>query len=190
MSYTSTMANGSTKEYLSAAETAALLRKALAKSFPGQKFYVRSQTYAGGASIDVYYDGATLGPDGQPLRVDVGYEGVPTGRPLNPDFPMIGRAGHLPKPGTPAKRDVEKVADPFAGGGFDGMIDLAYPISASIDADGNVTGTRSGGSGGSRGLDPAWDTTKPGDRIVSFGAKYVFVNDEEPYDVRARKAAS
>ena len=40
-------------EFLSAAETAKLLRQALAQAFPGVKFRVRSKTYSGGASIDV-----------------------------------------------------------------------------------------------------------------------------------------
>lgn len=45
-------------EYLSVAETAKLVRKALARSFPGYDFAVRSHSYAGGASIDVdYVDG-------------------------------------------------------------------------------------------------------------------------------------
>jgi Large polyvalent protein associated domain 29 len=48
------------KEYLSCKETAVLVRGALKKAFPGQKFSVRSKTYSGGASIDVsYVDGPT-----------------------------------------------------------------------------------------------------------------------------------
>lgn len=48
------------KRYLSCADTAKLVRKALAAEFPGQKFSVRSHTYAGGASIDVSWtDGPT-----------------------------------------------------------------------------------------------------------------------------------
>lgn len=50
------------REYLSCADTAKLLRKALRESFPGVKFSVRSHTYAGGASIDVRWtDGPTVG---------------------------------------------------------------------------------------------------------------------------------
>lgn len=46
--------------YLSAAETAKLVRQALKKPFPGVKFSVRSKTYSGGASIDVsWVDGPT-----------------------------------------------------------------------------------------------------------------------------------
>jgi hypothetical protein len=39
--------------YLTAAETAKHLRQALRSAFPGMKFSVRTQTYAGGVSIDV-----------------------------------------------------------------------------------------------------------------------------------------
>lgn len=40
-------------KYLSAAETAALIRVQLKNNFPGCKFYVNSKTYSGGASINV-----------------------------------------------------------------------------------------------------------------------------------------
>lgn len=40
-------------KYLSCAETAKMVRKALAEAFPGVKFSVRSSVYAGGASIRV-----------------------------------------------------------------------------------------------------------------------------------------
>lgn len=39
--------------YISCADTAKLIRKALKENFPGVKFSVRSDTYSGGASIDV-----------------------------------------------------------------------------------------------------------------------------------------
>lgn len=50
-------------EYLSVAETAKLVRKALAKAFPAYDFQVRSHSYANGASINVDY------VDGPPARV-------------------------------------------------------------------------------------------------------------------------
>ena len=47
-------------EYLSCADTAKLLRQALRRTFSGVKFSVRSDTYSGGASIDVSWtDGPT-----------------------------------------------------------------------------------------------------------------------------------
>lgn len=46
--------------YLTAAETAKLIRKALKASFPGVKFSVRSKSYSMGASVNVsYIDGPT-----------------------------------------------------------------------------------------------------------------------------------
>lgn len=42
-----------TVKRLTCAETAKLVRKELKKHFPGQKFSVRSHTYAGGASISI-----------------------------------------------------------------------------------------------------------------------------------------
>lgn len=50
--------------YLTCADTAKLIRKALAEAFPSVRFSVRSKTYAGGASINVGYT------DG-PLKADV-----------------------------------------------------------------------------------------------------------------------
>jgi|SRR5579859_4473767 len=48
------------KRYLTCAETAKLIRLALKREFPGQKFSVRSHVYAGGASINVdWTDGPT-----------------------------------------------------------------------------------------------------------------------------------
>jgi len=48
------------KRYLTAAETAKLVRKALKSAYPSTKFYVTSSTYSGGASIDInWVDGPT-----------------------------------------------------------------------------------------------------------------------------------
>lgn len=49
-------------EYISAANTAKLVRAALRESFPGVKFSVRSSTYSGGASIDVRWTDGPTGP--------------------------------------------------------------------------------------------------------------------------------
>lgn len=47
-------------KYLTVAETAKLVRKALKDAFPGHRFSVRSKSYSGGASIDVsWIDGPT-----------------------------------------------------------------------------------------------------------------------------------
>jgi hypothetical protein len=51
---------GAGTEYLSCAGTAKLLRQALKRTFSGVKFSVRSDVYAGGASIDISWtDGPT-----------------------------------------------------------------------------------------------------------------------------------
>lgn len=46
--------------YISCADSAKLLRKALKSNFPGVRFSVKSRVYAGGASIDIHWlDGPT-----------------------------------------------------------------------------------------------------------------------------------
>lgn len=179
---------GTDKEYLTAAETARLVRKALAKSFPGTKFYVRSDTFAGGASVDVFYDGATIDPTtGFALQVDVDFDGNPTGYPLAEDFPMRGRSGHLPKPGTPPRRDVEKVVNGFSGKNFDGMIDYGYTNDVYLDADDMPVGGSSRGSEETHGMHPAYDIGRDkAVRVVHTGV-WTHVSDEEPYDVRVKK---
>lgn len=48
-------------KYMSVVDTAKLIRKALKESFPSVKFSVRSEKYAGGASVNVSWtDGATI----------------------------------------------------------------------------------------------------------------------------------
>lgn len=155
-------------EYVSVAEQAKMIRKALAKAFPETKFYVRSHSYAGGASIDVRYDGtASL------------------------DVNESGRYVRTYKPGAPTLEAVKAVTDPYEGGGFDGMIDLAYSIDRFVDADGAVVGGETLGTEGSRGTRPAFTEppTVPA-RRVAFAGKYVFVEAEEPWDVRSKKEAS
>jgi hypothetical protein len=49
------MTASTSPKYLSVVETAKLLRAALKAAHPGVKFSVRSDSYAGGASIDVSY---------------------------------------------------------------------------------------------------------------------------------------
>lgn len=74
MTTTTTLTDGTQKTYLSCAETAKLLRKALAGFFPGTKFAVRSKTYSGGASIRVIWtDGPT---DAAVKRVCRTFEGA------------------------------------------------------------------------------------------------------------------
>ena len=56
-----------TTTYLSAAETAKLVRKSLKANFPDTKFSVRSETYAGGASINVRWTDGPIDADVEPF---------------------------------------------------------------------------------------------------------------------------
>lgn len=174
-----------TTTYMSAADTAKLIRKALAKHFPSTKFYVRSSVYSGGASIDIYYDGL----DHFAPLVSCNCS---TGPNVDPSYSAnrcrtCGYIGPSPtavyKPGAPTYDAVNAVAGKFAGSRFEGMIDLKYGVRHTIDADGNVTGSESSGSG----LGDGWDALGAG-TLVSFGADFVFVNHELPYDVRSKIA--
>jgi len=60
-------------KYIDVAECAVLVRAALKRRFPGVKFSVRLDRYAGGSSIDVYWtDGPEVGQVDQVIKV---YEG-------------------------------------------------------------------------------------------------------------------
>jgi hypothetical protein len=76
--------------------------------------------------------------------------------------------------GTKAKA----AADPYQGGGFDGMIDMAYHVKTWLLPDGTVEPAYSGGTGGSMGTVPGYDHPKPsaGAELVRFGADFIFVN--------------
>ena len=123
-----------TKEWISCADTAKLIRVALRREFPDTKFGVRSKTYSGGASIDIKWT------DG------------------------------------PTRKAVEAVAKSYAGGDFDGMIDLKYYTDAWLMPDGSATPAHSAGTGGSRGVHEGYDYEPPSpDAVrVSFGADFVF----------------
>lgn len=163
-------------DYIGLADTAKLMRKALAKNFPGVKFYVRSKSYSGGSSINVYYDG--LDHYDPPITcVDHGLRSP--GDYCATDGVAL-RWTPVYRPGMPTKDAVDAVVGGFASRGFDGMIDGSYMIDAVVSPDGDVLGTSSTGSYASV---PAWDTDAVGTK-VHFGASFVFVNDMLPYGVR------
>lgn len=119
--------------YLSAAETAKLVRLALKREFPGVKFSVRSKTYSGGASIDVsWVDG-------------------------------------------PTSSEVDRVIGVYAGGDFDGMIDLKISNEHWLNPDGTAAVAHAGG-GGSTIPDRYGDAPTPSAQLVRFGADYVFTH--------------
>ena len=139
--------------YLTCANTAKLVRKALKREFPGQKFSVRSDVYSGGASIDVRW---TDGP-----------------RPA----------------------DVDPVVKQFAGGRFDGSIDLAYSVTHYLRPDGEAMVERNPGTIGRMGSDPGYsnehlaDLMPEGVEVVHFAADYVFTH-REVSDYQADKDAA
>jgi len=77
----------------------------------------------------------------------------------------------------PTAKEVEKVTKQFQGGGFDGMIDMAYNWSSWLLPDGSAIVARDPGTHGSRGTYPERDNAKPHPKaqLVQFGADYVFV---------------
>lgn len=79
--------------------------------------------------------------------------------------------------GGPTSEAVEAVTDAFAGGGFDGMIDMKYDVYSWLLPDGSVQFARSSGTEGSRGTVPAFDHPKPHPdaKLVSFASDFVFV---------------
>lgn len=74
----------------------------------------------------------------------------------------------------PTDKQVRGFTDPFAGAGFDGMIDMQYYKTAYLLPDGTVTFGRSQGTTASRGSDPGYNEPLPEGAVeVSFGSDYV-----------------
>lgn len=147
--------------YVTLADTAKLVRLAVARAFPGVKFYVRSSSYSMGSSITVYWDGRDRYTNDAPLKA-----------------------------GMPSSADVSDVIDAFAGKNFDGMIDLAYAVSAWLNPDGSVAYGHSDGTTDSHGSHVGYRNARPapGSVMVRFGVSYVFATDSVPYGLG--KAAS
>ena len=61
----------------------------------------------------------------------------------------------------PAYDEVDAMVRPFAGSGFDGMIDMAYSVEAFLTADGRAFFAQTTGTEGSGGDVPAPKTFKP-----------------------------
>ena len=76
----------------------------------------------------------------------------------------------------PAEKLVESVVGAYAGGRFDGSIDMAYSVSHWLLADGSVTIASDPGTGDQRGSHQAtrnW-MPEPDAKLVHFGANYIF----------------
>ena len=82
----------------------------------------------------------------------------------------------------PLSKEVDAVVKPYEGGGFDGMIDMAWHRTHYLRADGSVLVHHDPGTEGSRGLHPSQDNVAfedimPDDvRVVQFGADYIFTS--------------
>lgn len=78
----------------------------------------------------------------------------------------------------PPEPVVESVVKCYAGGRFDGMIDMAYNVQHWLEPDGTAYLADSPGTQGSRGIDPEYigDPQSPNARLVYFGADYVFAD--------------
>lgn len=78
----------------------------------------------------------------------------------------------------PTQPEVDAIVEPFSGGGFDGMIDMAYSKESWLLPDGSVTYAKSPGTVGSRGMVGGYDHAAPvdGAKLVSFSANYIFTN--------------
>jgi hypothetical protein len=75
---------------------------------------------------------------------------------------------------------VKAITDAYAGGGFDGMIDMAYDCDAYLTADGRAFFAQTSGTEGSMGTVPAGKAfmPEPGAERVRFSNRYVFVDRE------------
>lgn len=88
----------------------------------------------------------------------------------------------------PTAKLVDAYVQPFAGGGFDGMIDMKYSSESWLYSDGPASFAQTGGTEGSRGSVPASDAgpEKDGAVPVSFGGDFVFTNRNFSSEAKAR----
>lgn len=90
----------------------------------------------------------------------------------------------------PRTGDVEAFIQPFAGRGFDGMIDMAYCLQAWLLPDGTATFAYTRGTAGSKGVvSEEFTDPPPGAVLVSFGVSYVFAERKYSPEFMNRVAA-
>ena len=84
----------------------------------------------------------------------------------------------------PTSAEVDAVSAGFAGGGFDGSIDLHYYVTSWLSPDGTASPARSTGTAGSGGAFSGFDYPRPHPEaeLVAFGAHYVFTQRETTLD--------
>lgn len=92
----------------------------------------------------------------------------------------------------PTGKMVDAVVKPFEGGGFDGMIDMAYSVYAYLLPDGSAAFAQTSGTEGSAGTVPADKAWMPvaGAKRVHFGANYVFTTRKMSRAMVARALAA
>jgi len=80
----------------------------------------------------------------------------------------------------PTAAQVEAITGAYAGGGFDGMIDMAYSKYAYLLPDGSATFAKTRGTAGSGGTVEAEQDLQPSFKaeLVHFMADYVFCSRE------------
>jgi hypothetical protein len=78
----------------------------------------------------------------------------------------------------PTQKAVEEVTNAYAGGGFDGMIDMAYSKSSWLMPDGSAAFASCQGTTNSMGTVSPYshEAPAPGALKVRFGANHVFAN--------------
>lgn len=92
----------------------------------------------------------------------------------------------------PCARVVDPIVKQFAGGGFDGSIDLKYHVDHWLMPDGSTVAASSPGTAGSGGyVQPVREWMPHPDAVlVSFGADYVFTHRETSPQLAERALAS
>lgn len=100
------------------------------------------------------------------------------------DFYSMGSSIRVRWTNGPTCAEVDFQIGAFAGGGFDGSIDLRYLVDSWLLPDGTATPARSTGTEGSRGSVPGFDYPRPfpDAELVQFGANFVFTNRETTLD--------
>ena len=78
----------------------------------------------------------------------------------------------------PTAKLVDAVAHPFQGGGFDGMIDMAYSVTSYLLPDGSAAFAQTTGTESSGGLVPSGKQFMPvaGAERVHFGVSHIFTH--------------
>lgn len=89
-----------------------------------------------------------------------------------------GSSVHIDWTDGPTTGAVDAVIGFFAGGRFDGMIDMAYYATSWLTPDGHAALAHDPGTGGQRGSNPEriGDAPSPDARLVHFGADHVMTN--------------